>query len=227
MLKAAAALTAGLVAAGLSMVGIDERPDIEPIGARAQTVIDMSHSRTAERNGAMHSDVYTGTFGPAHNIAPPLDLLAIRRTGAATVRYFDIATARKTGYAPLADAQGIQCIAQPGSGAMGVHYVRGDLVGDPSENPLTPEALVYEPVRGGGLRLVALEYVVIQSAWDATHSSPPSLFGHEFMAVDASNRYGLPPFYALHVWLWKFNPSGLFADYNPNVTCAHSTEHYR
>ena len=25
--------------------------------------------------------------------------------------------------------------------------------------------------------------------------------------------------YDLHVWLWKHNPSGLFAEWNPSVTC--------
>ena len=185
----------------------------------------MSQAQHAEMNGAMRSDVAT-LHDPAHIAAHTIDLRALGRTGVATMPYFDLVTARTAGYRPLADAHGIQCIAQPGSGAMGVHYVRGDLVADPTENPLTPEALVYEPTKGGRLRLVALEYVVLQADWNATHTSPPSLYGHEFMAVDGSNRYGLPPFYALHVWLWKFNPSGLFADYNPRVTCAHSTEDY-
>ena len=38
----------------------------------------------------------------------------------------------------------------------------GDLVGDGAINPLTPEALVYEPMPGGQLRLVGVEYVVVQ-----------------------------------------------------------------
>jgi hypothetical protein len=66
---------------------------------------------------------------------------------------------------------------------------------------------------------VALEYVVFQDAWDATHTTPPELFGREFELVPAGNRYGLPPFYELHAWLWKHNPSGMFADWNPRVHC--------
>ena len=31
-----------------------------------------------------------------------------------------------------------------------------------------------------------------------------------FDHVPAGNRYDLPPFYALHAWIWKPNPSGLF-----------------
>jgi hypothetical protein len=102
---------------------------------------------------------------------------------------------------------------------MGIHYVNGALVGDPAENAATPEALVYEPQPNGRLRLVAVEYVVLQSAWDAGHASPPSLFGQQFTLTPAGNRYGLPPFYELHAWLWKHNPRGMFDDWNSNVSC--------
>ena len=44
---------------------------------------------------------------------------------------------------------------------------------------------------------------------------PPMLFGHEFNFTDAPNRYGLPPFYSLHAWIWKDNPAGTFADVEP------------
>ena len=27
------------------------------------------------------------------------------------------------------------------------------------------------------------------------------------------------PFYELHVWAWKQNPTGAFADNNPKVSC--------
>jgi hypothetical protein len=45
------------------------------------------------------------------------------------------------------------------------------------------------------------------------------LFGQEFELVPAGNRYGIPAFYELHAWIWKFNPLGLFADWNPRVHC--------
>jgi hypothetical protein len=35
----------------------------------------------------------------------------------------------------------------------------------------------------------------------------------------APNRYGIPAFYALHVWAWRHNPQGTFVDYNPRVSC--------
>ena len=108
----------------------------------------------------------------------------------------------------------------PGVGAMGQHYANGALVGDPALDPLHPEVLMYEPTRDGGMRLVGMEYVVLQADWHAAFgSAPPVLFGRELEAVAAGNRYGLPPFYELHVWLWKYNPSGLFSDWNPRVSC--------
>ncbi len=47
--------------------------------------------------------------------------------------------------------------------------------------------------------------------------------GHLF--AGAPNRYGLNPFYELHVWAWKPNPKGAFADMNPTVSCDHMGMH--
>ena len=70
------------------------------------------------------------------------------------------------------------------------------------------------------MRLVALEYVVFQEAWRAEHATgKPQLFGQKFELVEEGNRYGLPAFYELHLWAWKHNPSGIFEDWNPRVTC--------
>ena len=139
---------------------------------------------------------------------------------AGTARYHNLATAMDEGYGLFTDAAGIACIDNP-AGGMGIHYAKGSLVGDGAIDASTPEALVYEPQPNGRLRLVAVEYVVFQDAWDAHHGSPPSLFGEDFEAVDGTNRYGLPPFYELHTWLWKHNPNGTFGqDWNPNVSCA-------
>ena len=142
--------------------------------------------------------------------------LAAARAG--TAPFHSNATAQAAGYGLLVDAAGIACIDNP-AGGMGIHYVNGGLVGDDKVNAATPELVVYEPTENGRLRLVAAEYVVFQAAWDATHSDPPELFGEEFELVGAGNRYGLPPFYELHAWLWKHNPAGFFDDWNPRVSC--------
>jgi hypothetical protein len=149
----------------------------------------------------------------------------------ATAKYQSVTVAKKAGYSILADTAGITCIAEPGMGAMGVHYVKGDLVKNPAIDATHPEALVYAPDAHGRLHLAAVEYVVIKSDWEASQAppnmgyptavtpGPPMLFGHMFNFTDAPNRYGLPPFYSLHAWIWQNNPAGTFEMWNPSVHC--------
>ena len=150
-------------------------------------------------------------------MASPSPSLASLRN--ATAKYHSIPTAEHHGYGKFKDINGIACIAMPGMGAMGVHYVNATLVGDPDIIANQPEALVYAPGPQGKLTLAAVEYVVVKAAWDATHKARPKLFGHTFNFTNAPNRFGLPPFYSLHVWVWKHNPAGMFEMWNPNVHC--------
>ena len=133
---------------------------------------------------------------------------------AASAKYHDISVAEGAGYALLRDAQKIACIDNQPVGGMGVHFVNGG-VGDTKLDPYTPEALVYAPTRDRTLRLAALEYIVFADAWKAEHSSPPSLFGREFFLTPAPNRFGIPAFYALHVWIWKREPRRAHAAVEP------------
>jgi hypothetical protein len=149
----------------------------------------------------------------------------LARVRHATAKYHDLAVAQSAGYAKLVDVEGIACIDMPGMGAMGVHYVKGDLVTDSKADPLRPEALVYEPGPGDTVRLVAVEYVIFQAGWDAEHRSRPRLFGEEFALTTAPNRFGLDAFYSLHAWVWKANPAGTFAMWNPRVHCPGSGGH--
>jgi hypothetical protein len=110
------------------------------------------------------------------------------------------------------------CVSGPELGAMGVHYVNAALVGDGAVDAARPEALVYEP-QDGQLRLTAVEYIVLAEQWDAANPHPPVLHGQHFHFVPAPNRSGLPAYYELHVWAWKRNPHGTFADWNPRVSC--------
>jgi hypothetical protein len=140
----------------------------------------------------------------------------------ATARFHDLDKAMAAGYTfRLPELSGKTCIVQPGEGAMGVHMVNLSLL-DATLDSTAPEALVYEPKNDGSLKLVALEYVVFKSAWEAAHgvgAAPPSMFGRTFDFTNEPNRYGLPPFYALHAWIWKPNPSGLLYAWNPRVEC--------
>ncbi len=138
---------------------------------------------------------------------------------AATAQFHDIDTATASGYGLFKDAKGIACI-DSAAGVMGIHYVNGSLVGDAVLNPATPEALVYQELPNGNLRLVAAEYIVFQSAWrDAGNTAGPTLFGQPLKLIPMPNRYGLTPFYEIHAWIWKDNPDGMFNDWNPNGTC--------
>jgi hypothetical protein len=139
----------------------------------------------------------------------------------ATARFHDIDVATAAGYSvTVEDLARNTCIAQAGAGAMGVHRLDPTLLDDKIDAQ-HPEALVYEPTDNGGMKLVALEYIVFQGAWEAAHGvgSVPELFGQPFMLNPAGNRFGLPAFFALHSWIWKPNPSGLFQPFNPQVVC--------
>lgn len=149
------------------------------------------------------------------------DDIAAAKAGTAT--FSSVAAADAAGYGLPPEGPLHECIASfDNTGAMGMHHINGDLVGDIELDPATPEALVYEPAADGSLTLVALEYVVFAEAWDAANDEAPMLFDQMFMRVDEPNRYELPAFYALHAWVWKDNPSGTFASFNPNVTCGAS-----
>jgi hypothetical protein len=156
---------------------------------------------------------------PAHSHGGhgPVKQGGLVETAKAATRHFrDVNVAIAEGYGEF-----LGCVSGPGTGAMGVHYANGALVGDGVLDADRPAVLVYEPRPFGGLGLVAVEYLVLADLWHAEHETPPVLEGQVFHYTGSPNRYGLPAFYALHVWVWKHNPSGMFADWNPNVTCEH------
>lgn len=159
--------------------------------------------------------VVAGGLSPATADDAQRELASAR---AATSHFHDLDAATQAGYGLFSDAAGTTCIEDArGAGAMGTHYVHGGLVGDGQVDPRRPEALLYD-LSGPRPELLGAEYVVFVSDWGADRE-PPSLFGHAFHLVDAPNRYGLPPFYALHAWIWEHNPNGMTADWNPRVDC--------
>ena len=127
---------------------------------------------------------------------------------AANDRFKDVAVAVSEGYAPIPCASGIE------GGAMGIHYVNAKFIGDTIDIS-HPQAIMYEPMPDGRNELIAVEYI--------TSKGPATLEGQLFNFNGAPNRYGLGPFYELHVWAWKANPHGSFADMNPTVSCEHAT----
>jgi len=146
-----------------------------------------------------------------HDQASPANLIQIVR--AATEQYLDVNNAGPD-YAPA-----FGCVSGPDHGAMGIHYINGKLVGDGEIDAQHPEALIYEPV-GDKRRLVGVEYIVDAATWLANHKgAPPMLEGQAFQFVGSPNRYGIPPFFELHVWAWRGNPNGAFVDWNNRVSC--------
>jgi hypothetical protein len=147
----------------------------------------------------------------AHHVSGPLPE-AVRE---ATERFQDVNDAIAAGY-----VQNGGCVSGPNEGAMGVHFLKVAHVDDKLEVE-NPEVLVYE-LRRGRLQLVAAEYVTPVAAWSASHApgDQPHLMGHLLHHVPGPNRYGPDAFYEIHVWAWKGNDHGAFADWNPAVSCA-------
>jgi hypothetical protein len=153
--------------------------------------------------------------GPSPAVAadPASAATLVEEVRRATRAFNDVGMARAAGYAAF-----LGCVSGPQRGAMGIHFVNSELVNDGVLDPQRPEALMYE-AKDGRLRLVGVEYIVLADAWNAKHPAPPTLRGQSFHYTGAPNRYGIPAFYALHVWAWKANPHGMFADWNPKVSC--------
>ena len=148
----------------------------------------------------------------AHESAAPAKLVQMVRD--ATRQFVDVNAATIANYQPA-----FGCVSGPDHGAMGIHYVNGDLVGDGKIDASHPEALIYEP-QGDALKLVGVEFIVDAATWNAAHNNtPPTLEGQAFQLVASPNRYGLPAFYELHVWAWRDNPNGAFVDWNTRVSC--------
>jgi methanethiol S-methyltransferase len=139
----------------------------------------------------------------------------VRVVREATERFRDPAVAESEGY-KLA----FGCVSGPDYGAMGLHFVNMDVVGDPALDPRRPEIVIYEPLPNGRLQLIGADYLVLASAWDALHpGETPQIMGQLLHLFEAPNRFGLPPFYTLHVWAWKANPTGTFVNWHANVSC--------
>jgi len=159
------------------------------------------------------------------------ELAAVRQ---ATAGFHDVGTAVSAGYAsPL----GGHC-DESADGAMGVHSAKPALIQSQVLDPQQPEVLLYLP-NEDGVRLVAVEYVqpvlvrnpdtgvvapwLPMTPWPANHqvvTPTPRLFGQAFQGPMPGHVPGMPWHWDLHVWVWAHNPSGMFAQWNPTLSCA-------
>ncbi len=148
------------------------------------------------------SDPVPGIIPSGFGDAVDRDIAAAR---AATERYKDADAATAAGWPRHSN-----CIANPPHGAMGFHFQNAGLV-DAKLEVEKPEILVYEKKADGTFQLNGVEYVVPIAAW--TKDEPPMIMGQKMKRADSLG------IYYLHVWTWKASPTGVFADWNPEVKC--------
>ena len=169
------------------------------------------------RESAAKHDHAAHMAAAADNATLQDELAQVRQV---TARFHDLDAALEAGYElGWVNGSGIRiitgCVAHPTAGAMGYHYFNQELVDDLAVNELEPEVLVYESAPNGRRKLVAVEWVVPGPNTNPPGvTDPPSLFGMPMhILVPAVG------FYLKHAWIWKPNPAGMFADFNPKVTC--------
>ena len=180
------------------IVGIVALASLRPSSASAQSQSGHAHMRASQP--ALTSDSRGGAL--------------VKIVREATERFQDVEVAKADGYALQ-----FGCVSGSDSGAMGMHFVKGPLVGDGEIDAARPEIVIYEPQPNGQLKLIGADYLVLADAWNAKHAGPPELMGQLFHLFEAPNRFGLPAFYTLHVWAWKDNPTGTFVNWHSDVSC--------
>ncbi|MGF1669552.1 MAG: hypothetical protein ACFCU6_03820 [Balneolaceae bacterium] len=171
------------------------------------TACDQSLTPTASEDADLYKSNLNTISGVHDDVkskgAVAAQLAEVRRL---TASYHDNTKAEAAGYLPTDD-----CVELTGVGAMGYHFVNPLFFGPPEALDISkPQAILYEPQKNGNLRLVAVEYI---TGFGQPDISAPMLFGEHFHWNPVQG------FWALHVWLWRHNPLGMFADWNPNVNC--------
>ena len=129
----------------------------------------------------------------------------LKSVRSATARFHSTAQAIEAGHVP-----DDHCVSAPGLGGMGYHWVNPSLV-DPVFDPLKPESLLYATGPGGKMRLIGVEYIVVNVG-----QATPMFVNQPF---DVGGTPLPVSHWSLHVWLYENNPSGLFAPFNPNISC--------
>jgi hypothetical protein len=178
--------------------------------------------------------------GPKPGPGEP-DLATVKQL---TERFRDVNVALKEGYIrdPFDLCDTAEMMGRPTAlGAMGIHYFKPDVLGitAPPNPKVTgtgihtdfnaPSILLYEPQADGSLELVGVENLAFEDAWKAAgNSKPPTFHGvaYNYMiddpattAIDEAHQF--MPHYDRHVWIYRENPNGVFAPFNPKVSCAH------
>ena len=140
--------------------------------------------------------------------SPSLTDETVATLKSATIRYQDLAAAKADGFVFLHG-----CEVREDGGPVGTVYVNMGRLADGLIDPASPDGLIYAPDTGNPNhpRLVAVELAIPYTLWTAT--APPKFLDASFQREDEFGVFGL------HVWVWKENPKGLFAESNHNVSC--------
>jgi hypothetical protein len=187
--------------------------------------------------------IATGCMTTSTPYSPSPGEPTLAEVRALTERFQDVNVALAEGYirdpGDLCDTA--EMMGQPASlGAMGIHFFRPDMLGiTEPPNPRVdgngthtdfrnPSILIYEPQRDGSLALVAVENLVFQKSWAATGAKgPPTFHGvawdtmQDDPATEIDEAHMFEPHYDRHVWIYRDNPNGVFAQFNPEVSCEH------
>jgi len=162
-------------------------------------------------------------------------------------KYRDVNVAKAEGYTTDNKCVTAEMLGQPAAlGAMGLHYVRRDMLGLPPKPPppgsgrvrgtgthtdfRQPAMLVYEPQPDGSLQLVAVENLVFADAWHEKSKAPPTFHGRTYPLLKddptttVDEAHGWEPHYEQHLWVFRDNPNGAYAPFSPAVTCEHNKQ---
>jgi hypothetical protein len=192
------------------------------VACESRTPLDPAPTETAARLESQP---------PSTDFAVNAQLTVVRQ---ATARFHTLSAAEAEGYS----IENEPCVSSP-AGGMGIHAPNLPLILDPTLNPSRPELLLYERQASGAYRLTGVEYfqaVILRNKvtgveaprldptpWNPTEfevvNPRPELFGEHFHLAPPPAPH-VPWHYALHVWIWAQNPSGMFADWNPTVRCS-------
>lgn len=140
------------------------------------------------------------------------DLLRLRT---ATERYKSLDSAVAAGY-PRTVAD---CLVHEHHGAMGYHHVNRAYL-SPTLSIDKPQILLYERTPAGAYQLNGVEFIIPYRLY-ARDSVAPVWMGQTMHREDNLN------IWYLHVWAWKNNPDGVFANFNSTVSCPGNGKVYK
>ena len=161
------------------------------------TALTTAAVTSAQDAHGSHAAVGNGSLTPEQ-------LQGVAAVRNATTQFHDIETAKAAGY----NVQYPAGCAESPQGAQAFHYLNNNLV-DGTVELLQPELLMYEPQPNGKMQLIGVDYVVPLTA----SATAPTLLGVPFARNEPLGVW------ALHIWSARPNPSGMFAAWNPKVSC--------